>query len=177
METIENIDFNELRISSEEMKYYDAMEIYGCLKGNIVKRREFSLEYKGGKPKFRADGRLCHLIYPGIYSKEEEDSISSFWVKLKERLDFIFKGLMEEYAKVNKTIYGTGISFGCKVDGIDREWVYDWGIPFTGSCEFEIVRVACRIGGKYANLFEVHLIAKDVKVRKLADVESKYEMV
>ena len=83
---------------------------------------------------------------------------------------------MDEYAKVNETCYGTGISFECKVDGIDREWAYDLGIPFTGSCEFEIDRVTCRLETKYANLFEVQLIVKDVKVRKLVRVKRKCEM-
>ena len=43
-------------------------------------------------------------------------------------------------------------------------------------CEFEIVKVACWLNEKYSNLFEVELIAKDVKVRKLVWVKSKYEM-
>ena len=42
----------------------------------LLRRWEFSLEHKGGKPSFRADGRLYHLIYPHIFPEEEEDNIS-----------------------------------------------------------------------------------------------------
>ena len=50
------------------------------------------------------------------------------------------------------------------------------GIPFTGSCEFEISKVKCWLGEKYSNEFELEIIAKDVKVRKLVWVKSKYEL-
>ena len=80
---------------------------------------------------------------------------------------------MDEYGKVNEAPYGTGIGFSCETDGI---WAYDLGIPFTGSCEFEIIKVACWLNEKYSKLFEVELIANDVKVRKLVWVKSKYEM-
>ena len=80
---------------------------------------------------------------------------------------------MDEYGKVNEAHYGTGIGFSCETDGIRA---YDFGIPFTGSCEFEIVKVACPLNEKYSNLFEVELIEKDVKMRKLVWVKSKYEM-
>ena len=49
------------------------------------------------KPTFRADGRLHHSIYPHIFPEEEEDNISSFMVKLKERLNFLFKDIMDAY--------------------------------------------------------------------------------
>ena len=173
MDTIENFDFNELRISSYEIKEYDTGKPHPSYEPNTIKkRREFGLKYKGGKPTFRADGRLYHLIYPDIFPEEEEDNISLFMLKLEERLNFLFKEIMDEYDKVNKTVYGTGIEFTCEADGI---WTYDLGIPFTGSCEFEISKVACWLGEKYSNSFEVELIAKDVKVRKLVWVKSKYE--
>ena len=69
-------------------------------------------------PTFRADGRLYHLIYPHIFPEEEEDNMSLFKVKLNERLNFLFKDIMDEYDKANKTVYGTGIEFICEVDGI-----------------------------------------------------------
>ena len=47
---------------------------------SIKKRREFSLEYKGGKPKFRVDGRLYHLFYPGLFPDDEGDVISDFMI-------------------------------------------------------------------------------------------------
>ena len=80
---------------------------------------------------------------------------------------------MDKYDKVNETRYGTGIGFSCEVDGI---WAYDLGMPFTGSCEFEIDKVVCWLNEKYSNLFEVELIAKDVKVRKLVWVKSKSQI-
>ena len=58
------------------------------------KRREFSLEYKGGKQKFKADGRLYHLLYPGLYPDDEGDVISDFMVSLEERLYSLFEGIM-----------------------------------------------------------------------------------
>ena len=141
IETIENFDFNELKISREEIKEYDTGKPYPSYQpSTIKKRREFCLEYKGGKPKFRADGRLYHLIYPHIFPEEEEDSISSFMIKLNDRLNFLFKDIMGEYNDVNETVYGIGLSFSCEVDGIDKGWTYELGIPFTGSCEFEIDR-------------------------------------
>ena len=139
----------------------------------IKKKREFSLEYKGGKLTFRADGRLYHLIYPHIFPEEEEENISLFMVSMNERLNFFFKDIMDEYDKVNEACYGTGIGFSCEADGI---WAYDLGIPFTGNCEFEIDKVTCWLNEKYSNLFKVELIVKDVKVRKLVWVKSKYEM-
>ena len=80
---------------------------------------------------------------------------------------------MDEYGKVNETRYGTGIGFSCETDGI---WAYDLGIPFTGSCEVEISKVKCWLNEKYSNLFEVEVIAKDMKVRKLVWVKSKCEL-
>ena len=97
-------------------------------------------------------------------------------IKLNDKLNFLFKDIMKEYNNVNKTLYGTGLSFSCKVDGIDKGWTYELGIPFTGSCEFEIDKVTCWLGEKYLNLFEVEVNAKDMKVRKLVWVKSKYEM-
>ena len=108
-----------------------------------------------------------------MFPEEEEDNISLFMVKLNERLNFLFKDIMDEYGKVNEARYGTGIGFSCETDGI---WAYDLWIPFTGSCKFDIVKVACWLNEKYSNLFEVQLIAKDVKVRKLVWVKSKYEL-
>ena len=72
-ESIENFDPNELKISSDEIKEYKSigMRIIFNHDRKIMERREFSLEYKGGKPKFRADGRLYHLIYPGQFPEEE----------------------------------------------------------------------------------------------------------
>ena len=61
METIENFDFNELKISREEIKEYDIHigKPYPSYEPSTIKeRREFSLEYKGGKPTSRADGRF-----------------------------------------------------------------------------------------------------------------------
>ena len=136
MDTIENFDFNELKIFSNEIKEYDTGKPYPSYEPSTIKKqREFSLEYKWSKPTFRADGRLYHLIYPHIFPEEEEDNVSLFMVKLNERFNFLFKDIMDEYDKVNETCYGTGISFGCEVDGI---WAYDLGVPFTGNCEFEI---------------------------------------
>ena len=55
MDTIENFDFNELKISSDEIKEYDTGKPHPSYKPSTNKKqREFSLEYKGGKPKFRA---------------------------------------------------------------------------------------------------------------------------
>ena len=80
MDTIENFDFDELRISSDEIKEYDNGKPYPSYKPSTIKKqREFSLEYKGGKPMFRADGRLYHLIYPHIFPEEEEDNILYLW--------------------------------------------------------------------------------------------------
>ena len=42
---------------------------------------------------------------------------------------------MEGYNDVNKTVYGTGLSFSCEVDGIDKGWAYELGLGLTGSCE------------------------------------------
>ena len=67
---IENFHFNELRISRDEIKEYDTGKPHPSYEPSTIKeRREFSLEYKGDKPTFRADGRLYHLIYPGFFSK------------------------------------------------------------------------------------------------------------
>ena len=140
MDTIENFDFNKLKISSNEIKEYDTGKPYPSYEPSTIKWWEFSLEYKGGNPMFRADGRLYHLIYPHIFPEEEEDNIYLFMVKLNERLNFLFKDIMDEYDKVNKTVYGTGIEFICEVDGIRA---YEKGLPFTGSCEFEIDKVTC----------------------------------
>ena len=173
IDTIETLDFSELKISSDEIKEYDTGKPYPSYEPSTIKKRmEFSLENKGGKPTFRADGRLYHLIYPHIFPEEEEDSISLFMVKLNERLNFLFKDIMDEYDKVNEACYGTGIGFSCEVDGIEE---YDLGLPFTGSCEFEIDKVTCWLNEKYSNLFKVELIARDVKVRKVVYVKSKYE--
>ena len=61
MDPIENFDFNELRISSKEIKEYNTGKPYPCYKPSTIKgRREFSLEYKGGKPMFGAD-RSCTI--------------------------------------------------------------------------------------------------------------------
>ena len=95
-----------------------------------------------------------------------------FMVRLNDRLNFLFKDIMEEYNNVNKTVHGTGIEFVCEVDGV---WAYDLDMPFKGSCEFEIGKVTCWLGEKYSNFFNVELIAKDVKVRRLVNVKSKYE--
>ena len=83
MEMTENFGFNELRISSNEIKEYKYKEGMPIVNSadKIKKRREFSLEYKGGKPMFRVDGRLYHLIYPQIFPEEEEDNISLFLVR------------------------------------------------------------------------------------------------
>ena len=152
METIENFDFNELKIASKEIKEYKYKEemliFYSTDK--IKKRREFSLEYKGGKLMFRADGRLYHLIYSHIFPEEVEDTISLFMVKLNETLNFLFKDIMDEYDKVNEARYVTGIGFSCEAN---RIWAYDLGIPFTGSCGFEIDKVTCWVNEKYSNLF------------------------
>ena len=172
-DTIETFDFSELKISSNEIKEYDTGKPYPSYKpSTIKKRREFSLEYKGGKPTFRADGSLYHLIYPHIFPEEEEYSICSFMVKLKERLNFLFKDIMDEYDKINKTVYGTGIECNCEVDRIEE---YDLSLPFKGGCEFEIDKVTCWLNEKYSNLFKVELIAKDVKVRNVVYVKSKHE--
>ena len=172
MDTIENFDFNELKISSDEIKEYDTGKPYPSYKPSTIKKRwEFSLEYKGGNPVLRADGTLYHLIYPHIFPEGEEDNIFIFMVKLNERLNFLFKEIIDEYEKANKTVYGTGIEFFCEVDGIRA---YEEGLPFTGSCAFEISKVACWLNETYWNLFEI--IVKDVKVRKLVWVKGKYEM-
>ena len=140
---IENFDFNEQKISSDEIKD-DTGKPHPSYKPSTIKKRwEFSLEYKGGNPMFRADGRLYHLIYPHIFPEEEKDSISSFMIKLNDRLNFLFKDIMDEYDKANKTVYGTGIEFICEVNGIRA---YDLGIPFADSCEFEIDTVTCWLG-------------------------------
>ena len=78
MDTTEIFDFNKLKISSNEVKEYDTGKPYPSYEPNTIK---FSLVCKGGKPMFRADGRLYHLIYPHIFPEEEEDSISSFMVR------------------------------------------------------------------------------------------------
>ena len=98
---------------------------------------EFSLEYKGGKPTFRADGRLYHLIYPHIFPEEEEDNISMFMVKLNERLSFLFKDIMDEYDKVNEARYGTGIGFSCEVDGVGE---YDLGCHLQAVANLRLIR-------------------------------------
>ena len=79
---------------------------------------------------------------------------------------------MDDYGKVNETVYGTGMQFVCKADGV---WAYDLGIPFRGSCEFEIGKVTCWLGEKYSNSFKVELIARNVNVEKLLNIKSKYE--
>ena len=79
---------------------------------------------------------------------------------------------MDGYDKVNEARYGTGTGFSCDVDGIEE---YDLGLPFTGSCEFEIDKVTCWLNEKYSNLFQVELIMRDVEVEKVVDVKSKYE--
>ena len=49
METIENFDFNEPKISSNEIKEYDTGKPHQSYKPSTIKKRlEFSLEYKGG---------------------------------------------------------------------------------------------------------------------------------
>ena len=97
MDDIKDFDVNELKIFSDEIKEYDTGKPYPSYEPNTIKkRREFSLEYKGGKPTFRADGRLYHLIYPQTFPEEEEDNISTFTVRLNDRLNF-FKDIMEEY--------------------------------------------------------------------------------
>ena len=73
METIETFDFDELKVSSDEIKEYDTGKPYPSYKPSTIKeQREFSLEYKGGKPKFAVNGRLYHLLYPGLYPDDEE---------------------------------------------------------------------------------------------------------
>ena len=52
---------------------------------------------------------------------------------------------------------------------------FDLGIPFRGSCEFEIDKVTCWLGEKFSNSFKVELIARNVNVEKLLNVKSKYE--
>ena len=161
--TIETFDFNELKISSDKIKEYDTGKPYLSYEPSTIKeRREFSLEYKGGKPTFRADERLYHLIYPHIFPEEEEDNISILMVKLNERLNFLFKDIMDKYDKVNEA----------EVDGIEE---YDLGLSFAGSCEFDIGKVTCWLNEKYSNLFQVELIAQNVEVEKVVDVKSKYE--
>ena len=174
MDDIKHFDVNELKISSDQIKVYDTGKPYPSYEPNTIKeRREFSLEYKGDKPTFRADGRLYHLIYPHIFPEEKGDNISDFMVKLNDRLNFLFRDIMDEYHKVNEDHYGTGLSFSCDADGI---WAHDLDMSFTGSCEFEIGKVTCWLGEKYSNLFKVEFIAKDVKVRRLVNVKSKYEI-
>ena len=68
-------------------------------------------------------------------------------IKLNGRLNFLFNDIME--------VYGTGLSFSCEADGIDKGWAYELGLRFTGSCEFEIGKVVCWLSEKYSNLFEV----------------------
>ena len=87
------------------------------------------------------------MIYPHIFPEEEEDNISLFMVKLNERLNFLFKDIMDEYDKDNEARYGTGIGFSCEVDGMEE---YYLGLPFTGSCEFEIGKVTCWLN-EYSN--------------------------
>ena len=111
-------------------------------------------------------------MYPGLYPDDEGDVISDFMVSLEERLYSLFEGIMYDYGKANKTVYGTGMQFVSEVDGV---WTYDLGIPFRGSCEIEIDKVTCWPGEKYSNLFKVELIAKNVNVEKLLNVKSKYE--
>ena len=150
MDDIEDFDVNELNISSDEIKEYDTGKPYPSYQLSTIKKRwEFSLEYKGGKPTFRADGRLYHLIYPHIFPEEKGDNISDFMVKLNERFNFLFRDIMDEYDKVNEARYGTGLSFSCDANGI---WAYDLDMPFTGSCEFEIGKVTFWLGEKYSNL-------------------------
>ena len=46
---IENFDFNELKISSDEIKEYDTGKPHPSYKPSTIKKRwEFGLEYKGG---------------------------------------------------------------------------------------------------------------------------------
>ena len=73
MDTIENFDYNELRISSKEIKEYDTGKPYPSYKPSTIrKQRELGLEHKGGKPMFRPGGKLYPLIYPHIIPEEEE---------------------------------------------------------------------------------------------------------
>ena len=174
MDDIKDFDVSGSKISSDEIKEYDTGKLYPSYEPNTIKkRRELSLEYKGDKPMFRADGRLYHLIYPHIFPEQKGDNISDFMVKLNERLDLLFRDIIDEYDNVNEARYGTGLSFSCDADGI---WAYDLDMPFTGSCEFGIGKVTCWLGEKYSNFFMVELIAKDVKVRRLVNVKSKYEI-
>ena len=78
MDDIKDFDVNELKISKDEIKEYDTGKPYPSYEPNAIKEcREFSLGYKGGKPKFRADRRLYHLLYPGLFPDDEGDVISS----------------------------------------------------------------------------------------------------
>ena len=173
MDDKKDFDVNELKISSDEIKEYDTGKPYPSYKPNTIKERgEFSLVYKGGKPKFKADGRLYHLVYPGLSPDNEGDAISDFMSSLEERLHSLFNEIMHDYGKANETVHGTGMEFVCEVDGV---WAYDLGIPFRGSCEIEIDKVICWLGEKYFNLFKVELIAKNVNVKRLLNVKSKYE--
>ena len=173
MDDIKDFDVNELKISSDEIKEYDTGKPYLSYKPNTIKEcRKFSLEYKGDKPKFRDDGRLYQLLYPGLFPDDEGDVISDFMASLEGRMYSLFKEIMDDYDKVNETVYGTGMQFVCEVD---RAWAYDLEIPFRGSCEFEIGKVTCWLGEKYSNSFKVELIAKNLKVGKLLDVKSKCE--
>ena len=57
MDDIKDFDVSELKISSDEIKEYDTGKPYLSYKPNTIKeRREFSVEYKGNKPKFKGDG-------------------------------------------------------------------------------------------------------------------------
>ena len=164
---------NELKISTDEIKEYDTWKPYSSYEPNTIKeRREFSLEYRGGKPKFKADGRLYHLLYPGLFPDDEGDVISDCITSLDGRLYSLFKDIMHDYDKANRTVYGTGMEFVCEADGV---WAFDLRIPFRGSFEIEVDRVTCWIGEKYSNSFKIDSVAKNVKVDKLSNVKSKYE--
>ena len=141
MDDIRDFDPNELKISSDKIKEYNTGKPYPSYKPSTIKKRwEFSLEYKGGKPKFGADGRLYHLLYPGLYPDDEGDVVCDFVTSLEERLHSLFKEMMDDYVKANETVYGTGMQFVCEVDGV---WAYDLRIPFRGSCEIKIDKVTC----------------------------------
>ena len=117
MDDLQDFDVNELKISSDEIKEYDTGG--PSYKPNTIKeQREFSLEYKGGKPKFKAAGRLYHLLYLGLFPDDEGNVISDFITSLEERLYSLFKDIMDDYDKANRTVYGTGMEFVCEADGV-----------------------------------------------------------
>ena len=167
MDDIRDFDPNKLKISSDEINEYNMGKPHSSYDPSTIKeRRELSLKYKGGKPKFRVDGRLYHLLYPCLFLDDEGDVISyhDFMISLEGRMYSLFKEIMDQ----EKIL----VWFVCEVDGV---WAYDLRIPFRGTCEIEIDRVTCWLLEKYSNSFKVELIAKNVKVGKLLNVKSKYE--